>query len=243
MGRDRLYEKQMIGILGGMGPEATVECYKSIIDQTPAETDQQHLPIVIINNPQIPDRTEAILYDGASPVPTLRESAKRLEGAGADFIIMPCNTAHYFVDKIEQYIEIPILNMIKATIDALDPGSTVGLLATNGTIKTGIYEDYSQEKVDLVTPQKQYQEIVMEVIYGKKGIKAGYKNQALKKKLLTVVEAMKEKGATATIAACTEIRLVLSDSDLDDMEMDLLTPIDIVSKEAIALARKGRPRG
>ncbi|MBS3787340.1 amino acid racemase, partial [Candidatus Bipolaricaulota bacterium] len=146
MGRDRLYEKQTIGILGGMGPEATIECYKSIIDQTPADTDQEHLSIVIVNNPQIPDRTEAILYDGDSPVPALQDSARVLEVAGADFLIMPCNTAHHFVSEVEKAIEVPVLNMIETTVDQLEPGSTVGLLATMGTIKTGIYEKYSRER-------------------------------------------------------------------------------------------------
>jgi len=243
MGRNSLSNKLKVGILGGMGPEATVECYKSIIDQTPADTDQEHLPIVIVNNPQIPDRTEAILYDGDSPVPALQDSARVLEGAGADFVIMPCNTAHHFVSEVEEAIEVPILNMIKATIDQLEPGSTVGLLATTGTIKTEIYERYSQDKVEIVTPSEKDQEIVMDVIYGKKGIKAGYKNQNLTDELVKVAGGLNKRGAQATIAACTEIRLVLDDSDLDEHGLKLWKPIDIISKEAIALARQGGQRG
>lgn len=221
------------GILGGMGPEATLECFKSIINQTPAKTDQEHLPVIIDNNPQIPDRTEAILHDGVSPVPLLQRSARRLESAGADFIIIPCNTAHYFIDKIEKVVDIPILNMIMATIEELQPDSVAGLLATSGTIETGVYDEYSRERedVEIITPTERDQNIVMEVIYGEKGIKAGYKTTNNKNKLLKVAAGLKKRGAQAIIAGCTELRLVLSSSDLDNLK--LLRPIDIISEKTV----------
>lgn len=233
MRQNKTSSQLITGILGGMGPEATLECFKSIINQTPAETDQEHLPVIIDNNPQIPDRTEAILQDGVSPVPLLQKSALRLEKAGAGFIIIPCNTAHYFIDEVEKVVDIPILNMIMATIEKLQPNSIAGLLATSGTIETGVYEKYSRERgnVDIVTPKERDQNIVMEVIYGEKGIKAGYKTKNHKNKLLKVVAGLKKRGAQAIIAGCTEIRLVLSSSDLDNL--NLLTPIDIISKRAI----------
>jgi len=221
------------GILGGMGPEATLECFKSIINQTPAKTDQEHLPVIIDNNPQIPDRTEAILHDGVSPVPLLQRSARRLESAGADFIIIPCNTAHYFIDKIEKVVDTPILNMIMATIEELQPDSIAGLLATSGTIETGVYDEYSRERedVEIITPTERDQNIVMEVIYGEKGIKAGYKTTKNKNKLLKVAAGLKKRGAQAIIAGCTELRLVLSSSDLDNLK--LLRPIDIISEKTV----------
>ncbi len=221
------------GILGGMGPEATLECFKSIINQTPAKTDQEHLPVIIDNNPQIPDRTEAILHDGVSPVPLLQRSARRLESAGADFIIIPCNTAHYFIDKIEKVVDIPILNMIMATIEELQPDSVAGLLATSGTIETGVYDEYSRERedVEIITPTERDQNIVMEVIYGEKGIKAGYKTTNNKNKLLKVAAGLKKRGAQAIIAGCTELRLVLSSSDLETLK--LLRPIDIISEKTV----------
>ncbi|MEF8799119.1 MAG: amino acid racemase [Candidatus Bipolaricaulota bacterium] len=233
MRHNKTSSQLITGILGGMGPEATLECFKSIINQTPAETDQDHLPVIIDNNPRIPDRTEAIIHDGVSPVPLLQKSARRLEKAGAGFIIIPCNTAHYFIDKVEKVVDIPILNMIMATIEKLQPDSIAGLLATSGTIETGVYEKYSRERgnVDIVTPEERDQKIVMEVIYGEKGIKAGYKTKNHKNKLLKVVAGLKKRGAQAIIAGCTEIRLVLSSSDLDNL--NLLTPIDIISKKAI----------
>jgi aspartate racemase len=225
----------IIGILGGMGPEATLECFESVINQTPASTDQEHLHVIVENNPKIPDRTEAILNDGEDPVPMLKSSARRLEKAGADLIIIPCNTAHYFIDKITEVIDIPIINMIETTIAKLPSPSKAGLLATNGTIETGIYEKYVPSGVEIKYPDKEYQQIVMKGIYGKEGIKSGCKGTELKRSFLRVVDHLREKGANTIIAGCTEIRLVLTSSDLEDM--NLLTPIDLVAKKAVGRAR------
>ncbi len=224
-----------IGILGGMGPEATGECFDSIISHTPADSDQEHIPVLVYSNPQIPDRTEAILGDGEDPLPYLKRSARKLEGAGADFLILPCNTAHYFLEKIRKAVSIEILNMVKETLDRLGPGNKAGLLATSGTIKTGIYEDYSGEDLEIVTPSNGNQEAVMEVIYGEKGIKAGYTNEKLKAELLSVVESLRNKGVDSIIAGCTEIRLILGDSDLKGI--DLLTPLDVIAEKAVRKAR------
>ena len=226
-----------IGIMGGMGPEATLSCFESIIHRTPAEKDQEHLPVIIDNNPQIPDRTEAILSDGEDPVPYLGDSAKRLENAGADLIIIPCNTAHYFIEDIEDLIDIPVLNMIESTVNELPSGSLTGLLASTGTIGSGLYQEYAKGDVGILTPEDDLQEKVMNVIYGEKGIKAGYKGKRLKKELLDVVDHLKERGAGSIIAGCTEIRLVLSDSDIEGM--DLFRPIDVIVTRAIDLARTG----
>jgi len=227
-----------IGILGGMGPMATVELFKSIIKKTPAEKDQEHIPIIINNIPQVPDRTKAILNSGEDPIPILRESAIKLEKAGADFIVIPCNTAHYFINEIQEAVEIPILNMIKSTIDQIDSGSKVGLLATSGTIKTGVYQHYGEDKVQIITPNDELQEKVMEVIYGEQGVKAGHYNDELTKKMLQVVDHLKENDANTIIAGCTEIRLVLKDSDIENGS--LLTPIDIIAEKAIQLALKNK---
>lgn len=242
LGENNKHANQLtVGILGGLGPEATVECYKSIIDQTPAKNDQEHLHILIDNNPKIPDRTKAILKGGSSPVPKMKTSARRLQVAGADFLIIPCNTAHYFLEKIEKAIEIPILNMVQATVNELTDATSAGLLATSGTIKTGLYQNYVKGQAEIITPSQKYQEVVMEVIYGEEGIKSGYKNERLKEKLLAAINHLKEKGAEAIISGCTEIRLVLETSDLEGTK--LLLPIDIVARETVHRALMGeRPK-
>lgn len=223
-----------IGILGGMGPMATVEIFKTIIEKTPADKDQNHIPIFINNIPQVPDRTESIINDGENPVPILQSSAKTLEEAGADFIIIPCNTAHYYIDEIQKAVDIPILNMIKSTIQKIPAGNDVGLLATSGTIKTGIYQKYADNKVKIITPDDDFQDLFMEVIYGQKGVKAGYNGENLTKKMLRIVEHLKEKGADDFIAGCTEVRIVLRDPDIKNGS--LFTPIDVIAERSVKIA-------
>ncbi|MCP4154353.1 MAG: amino acid racemase, partial [bacterium] len=145
-----IQNEKTIGILGGMGPEATVGMFDNIVAMTDAKTDQEHIPIIIFNNPKIPKRTEAILANGPSALPMLTESAKFLEKAGADFIIMPCNTSHYYYEKIIKHIGIPILHLIKETVaysvEKHVNLKRVGLLASSGTITTALYESLFKEK-------------------------------------------------------------------------------------------------
>ncbi|GAH56604.1 unnamed protein product, partial [marine sediment metagenome] len=138
--------EKIIGILGGMGPEATIDLFYKIIKFTPAEKDQDHFRIIIDNNPKIPDRTAAILGKGEDPLPALQETARNLEKAGVDFIIIPCNTAHYFLPQIQKSVNIPVLNMIeetaKETRKRIFPIQKVGLLASMGIYKTEIYHQH-----------------------------------------------------------------------------------------------------
>ena len=131
---------KIIGIIGGMGPLATVHLFERIVLRTKAEKDQDHIRILIDNNTKIPDRTLAILGNEESPVNELVNSAKMLENSGADFLIMPCNTAHYFIEEIKKNISIPFINMpeeaVKHTYDKYGKDAVVGIMATDGTIKT-----------------------------------------------------------------------------------------------------------
>ena len=131
-----------IGILGGMGSEATSILFQDIVNQTDATKDSEHIPVIINNDPSIPDRSAYILGKGPDPVPYLQDGVKKLQAWGADCMIMPCNTAHYFIDEITSVIQIPVLNMIEETAVFAKkqyPGvSRFGLLATLGTYKTEI---------------------------------------------------------------------------------------------------------
>ena len=111
--------EKVIGILGGMGPEATVDCFEKIIKNTPAARDQDHLRVVIDSNPKVPDRTAAIIGNGESPVPVLAAGCRALERAGADFIIIPCVSAHVFLTEIQQQSELPILSIFDAVAEAV----------------------------------------------------------------------------------------------------------------------------
>jgi aspartate racemase len=142
MERHRQYRRA--GILGGMGPAATIRLYEEITARTPARADQDHIPLVIESNPGIPDRTAALLAGGADPLPAMLESVRRLTAAGAEFIAIACNTAHAWYPAIAQAAAVPVLHLIRIAAEAcrarLTNGGVVGLLATEGTVSTGLYQ-------------------------------------------------------------------------------------------------------
>lgn len=224
-----------IGILGGMGPEATLHLFKLIIKETPAKKDQEHLKIIIYNNPKVPDRTEFILGKGESPLPYLIEGAKFLDNAGCDIILMPCNTAHYFYDQIVKVVRGKFLHLLNETAREIkDSGvEDVGILATTGTLKTGLWQKALGKGINIIYPDKKEQEkLVMEAIYGEEGIKAGLKRKA-KRLLIEAGESLIEKGAKAIIAGCTEVSIVF---EINPFPFPLFEPLKIIAKKAVKLA-------
>lgn len=224
--------ERIIGILGGMGPLATVELFKRIVLKTPAKKDQEHPRIIIYNNSKVPDRTAYILGKGENPLPELIDSAKKLEEWGASFIIMPCNTAHFFAEEIQKTVEIPLINMVEETAEYIRKLGLkkVGLLATDGTIKGMVYHKALLKRgIEIALPDKKEQEEVMKGIYG--GVKAG--NLELGKKLLLKVAKKLEKRSEGIIAGCTEVSVALSERDL---EVPLIDPMDVIAEKAVKLA-------
>jgi aspartate racemase len=134
-----------VGVLGGMGPEATVDFMAKVIALTPADKDQDHIQMLVDHNPTVPNRQAAILGEGEDPGPVLADMARRLESAGADFLVIPCNTAYGFRDSVENAVDIPLVSIIDVTIDAvgeLAPGArSVGLLATDGCLQASVYQN------------------------------------------------------------------------------------------------------
>lgn len=168
--------RKTIGILGGMGPLATCDLFSKIIQITDASCDQEHVRICIDNNTEISDRTNAIIRHGKDPVPEMVKSAVRLQSFGADVLIMPCNTAHYFYDRILPFVDIPFLSMIDETAKAIsDRGlRKIGLLATDGTLQTAVYEKaFKKRGISIVVPPPENQVHIMDLIYN--GVKAGNK--------------------------------------------------------------------
>ncbi len=228
--------EKIIGILGGMGPEATIDLFYKIIKFTPAEKDQDHLRIIIDNNPKIPDRTAAILGKGEDPLPALQESARNLEKAGADFIIIPCNTAHYFLPLIQESVKIPILNMIeettKETQKRISPIQKVGLLASIGIYETEIYHQHFKKfNIEVISPEEKDKEEVMKAIYA---VKAGNLSKGIKKSILKIAQELIDKGAEAIIAGCTEIPLILKEGDAS---VPIIDPTQILAKIAVQKAK------
>ena len=209
-----------IGILGGMGPMATADLFQKIVALTKADSDNDHIRIYIDNNPQIPDRTTAILKGGKDPVPQMLDALRHLEACGADCIVMPCNTAHYFLDRLQPETKIPFISILESTAKACaaaHPGKTACILATTGTLCTGIYEKaLSQEGVACLLPGYRHREILMDGIYR---IKAG-ERLTDPAPFQGMLEDLQAAGADYFILGCTELPLAVEQLSLSGSFVD-----------------------
>lgn len=224
--------KKTVGIIGGMGPGATALLFQKLIDYTDAKSDSEHMHIIIDNNTQIPDRTTAILNGENTPALYICESGKKLESCGAELLLIPCNTSHYFYEDIQTQLSVPVINMIAETAKVcLKYGyKKVGILATTGTCSTDTYgRELKKFGIEAVYPDKEGQEKVMDVIY--KQVKAGKKinvqilDQTLKK--------MASHGAQAFILGCTELPMAIKNGDFGYHFLDSL---DILAKCTVEMA-------
>jgi aspartate racemase len=231
-------EEKIIGILGGMGSLATADLFKKIILLTEAGNDNEHIHIIIDNNVNIPDRTKAILKGGESPMPYMLESARFLEGIGVSVIIMPCNTAHYYISELQEQIKVPFINMVKVTVDRVKENgfSVVGLLATDGTCKSGIYKtEFKKVGIKIVTPSKKNQRFIMETIYGIKAQNYDVDISEIKK----ILEDLKNKGAEGVVLGCTELPIVFQNIVTEDIIFDSTR---ILAQSAITFVGKSIKR-
>lgn len=230
--------KKTIGILGGMGPEATAYMFELIIKHTKAEKDQDHIPVIIYSNPKIPHRTEAIIGKGPSPVPHLVESIKTLLQAGSDFIIIPCITAHHFIPELKAEINFPFISLLDESLiwakEKIPEVKRAGLIASKGTIKSRLFhKTFSIAGIEIFGPDEQEQEQIMEAIFGKEGIKAGFRSDKAKETIVQTARKLIARGAEGIIAGCTEIPLVLEDKDIS---VPLIEPMRIVAEKSIVKA-------
>lgn len=220
----------IVGVLGGMGPAATLDFLHKLLAATPARTDQEHVPVITSSIPQVPDRTAAFRGTGESPLPALLRSGRRLVDAGAGLLVMPCNTAHLWYEPLREALGLPMLHLVDAALDEaaehVGPGEPLGLLATEATLASGLYTarqpgaarpwclPTAQEQDGWVTP-------------GIGAVKAGdlARGAAL---LGQAAMALAARGARALVLGCTEVPLVLDDSN---------APVPVVDPTA-ALARR-----
>lgn len=212
---------------------AAVDLVKMIIEQTQAETDQQHIPLLLDNNTEIPDRTDAILHGGPDPLPELIRSAQRLEGMGAEVLGMPCNTAHNYYDALQEYIHVPMVHMVLETArEAKLRGlHTVGLLTTTGTYQSGIYDRaFREEGLDLITPAIPEQEALMDLIYN--GIKRGDESYP-PDVLYRLMGELQDRGAKIMVLGCTELPLAFQQYHIQD---SVLNPTEVLARRLITLA-------
>lgn len=231
------------GILGGMGPMATVDLFSKIIQNTPARFDQEHIRIIIDNHPQIPARITAIMEGTESPLLKLIESAKVLEQAGATTMAMACNTAHYWFDEVQQSVNVPMIHLIDNAAVQIkqcqaETSGNIMLLATSATVKTELYQPiFSKRGMDIKLPDAADQKIIAATI---DEIKSGHiSNNSNLKKMLAMMEGYSHEGISAFIGGCTELPLVFPhlNGDFEKYDPTLLLAKEVV-RQAISYSEK-----
>lgn len=215
-------KKQTLGIIGGVGPLATMFIGEMIVRRTKAKKDQEHLHTIIDNDTNIPDRTAFILdQTKENPVPVIIDDASKLASIGANMIAIPCNTAHTFYDEIAEGSPVPVLHMIRETAKrAYDLGAKrVGILATTGTLTSRMYQTALEEYgLTPVVPDEPIKEKVMSIIYD--FVKAGKDVSA--EEWQPIEEAMLELNCDRIVLGCTELSIVNRDLKLNDKYIDSL---------------------
>lgn len=226
---------ETLGIIGGMGPLATVRLMERIVTMTEAHSDQEHVEVIAFNCGTIPDRTAYILDPGKpSPLPKLKSYAKQLEELGASCIGIPCITAHYFYQEIQNHVSIPVINMLEESVRTLQEMKVtkVGIMATSGTLQTKILQDtLARFDVAYDTPDSSTEEIIMSLIYD--DVKAG--RRASTSKMDAVSDFYHSKGCDCIILGCTELSIVKDELGLSDGYLDVL---DVLARLAIVKCNK-----
>jgi aspartate racemase len=223
--------KLRLGIIGGMGPAATAHFFNKIIYHTQVVKDSEHFRIIIDNNPAIPDRTEAILGNGPSPVEQLVKTANNLQLMGVQLAAIPCITAHYFYDDVIQQTDLKILNALeeikKYVIEKFPSKTKLGILATSGTKKAGLFEKYFTNYTILWPNDLIQEENVMRAIYDEKfGIKSGSLEGHSVNLLISAGQHLISNGVELIIYGCTEVPLVLDSRSFDVPSLD---PMDVLA--------------
>lgn len=223
------------GVIGGMGPEATVDFMARVIAATPASTDQEHVRLLVDQNPKVPSRQDARAGTGEDPGPAMAAMAKGLEQAGADFLVMPCNTAHAFAQSVRSAVSIPLVSIIDATVDACREYENVGVLTTPGCLEAGLYQDaLATAGLTAVLPDETEVAEMMRLVAA---VKAGDRNEAIARGMRSLAAALVDRGAQAVVAACTEIPLVLTPDMLD---VPLVSSTDVLAEVTVAIATGAR---
>jgi aspartate racemase len=210
----------LIGVLGGMGPLATIDFMHKLLNATPASIDQDHVPVIVSSIPQVPDRTAAFRGEGVSPLAAMVASGQRLARAGAGLVVIPCNTAHLWFEKIQIALDLPMLHLVDAAledaVDSVGSGGTIGLLCTDATLASGLYMNRARQggadvRVQWALPTAS--EMMDLVMPGIDAVKAGDLSRG-RELLEAAALALVKRGAQALVLGCTEIPLVLARSNV-----------------------------
>ncbi len=225
----------VLGILGGLGPMATVYFYELLTSHTDAVCDQDHIDIIINSHATTPDRTAFITgRSDEDPLAVMVDDIRRMKTYGADLVAIPCNTAHYFYDKLKASTDLPILNIMEETASCLASLGVrrAGILATDGTVYSGTYDRFlSAHGIDCIRPTQEDQKTVMRIIYDE--IKNGKAPDV--DAFLAVSERLRDAGADALILGCTELSLIKRDHVLPPYYIDSL---DVLAARVITACGK-----
>lgn len=226
---------KLVGVIGGMGPMATTKFMELVINNTKAEKDQDNVDMLVCQYSSTPDRTAYILGNSnEDPGEAMIKAAKLLESEKCDFLVMPCNTATFFYDKIAKEISVPLINIAEETVKhSLKMGAKkIGLMATDGTIKASVYDQYIPEGITLFKPDEEHQKRIMDVIY--KEVKQNLIPN--KENFIDIINYFKNNGCDVVVMGCTELSVAVEQLDINDpMVVDSLT---VLAKLTIVKADK-----
>ncbi len=231
-------KEKVVGILGGMGPEATVDLMQRIIRLTPALDDADHIRCIVDNNPKVPSRIKAIIEgDGDDPGPCMADMGRRLESWGADFLVIACNTAHFYYEAVQNAVTIPVINLIDLVSNHVKEHfpehGKVGILASPAVAMTGLYtQRFSRLEIEDVWPDADSQQRLLGVI---KQIKRGHTGSNVRADYENVCETLKRNGANLAIIACTELSALGG-----KLPIESLDAAEILAMEIVAVAKKER---
>lgn len=227
--------KPIVGILGGMGPEATLDLMRRVIAATPAQDDADHIHMLIDNNPAVPSRIAALIEEtGPSPAPELVRMACGLAAGGADMLAMPCNTAHYYAGEVAASVAIPFLDMVALTteriVKTVPAGAKVGMLASTAVLKIGLYESaLARHGLDLQLPARQ--DALMAVILA---IKSGDTGKGQRDELAAIADELVQSGADILLVACTELSILAGSIP---KTVPVIDALDVLAEKIVASAK------
>lgn len=235
MGETSLPDTRTVGVLGGMGPAATLDFFSKLLARSRATSDQANLRVLIDNNPKVPNRNEAVAGTGASPGPVLAEMAGGLEHSGADFLVMACNAAHAFVADILDATHVPFVSMIDETVtmtrERFPDATKIGVLGSSGALDAKLYHHaFAEHGVAVITPEDGARHEFMQLLYR---IKAGDLSDEVRGQMATLAANLVAEGAEVVVAGCTEVPLVLL---ADAVSVPLIDSTDVLVDATIAYA-------
>lgn len=236
-------EEKVLGVLGGVGPLATIYFADLVIKMTQADTDQEHIAMVILNHSSIPDRTEYILDKSKpNPLPVMIRDAKVLEEDDCDYIVIPCNTAHYFYEEIQKSVSVPIINILEETVKYCEKTvpniKKIGVLATDGTIKSNAYQIIIEKhSLECAVPSAEDQKSLMNIIYNQ--VKAGKEVDIFE--FQRIIGELKKQGCDAVVLGCTELSIIKKDFDIS--RADIVDSMECLARASILACGKKLKNG